>query len=146
MASLCQTKSIACYLVASTGHERQYPGRSSLHCNTCLRSYGWVFAYLIGFFFVCFPLVICPVPFGKLCKLLGLVFWAEFHSPAPPCVRTTFLLIPFDDAPVLYWVRYLRLVSSLYCCKILQLWHSPSTFSAVLFFRLKSTSFSIRNE
>lgn len=75
---MCQTKSIVCYLVASTGHERQYPGRSSLHCNTCLRSCEWVDAYLIGGFFVCFPLVICPVPFGKLCKLLELVFWANF--------------------------------------------------------------------
>lgn len=140
---LCQIKSIACYLVVSTGHGWQYPRKNSRHCNTCLRSYKWMVAYCIGFFFACFPLVICPVSSGTLYKLLELGFWAIFHSPVSPCVRSTFVLIPFDDAPVLYWEGCLRLFIFTQLFEMLQLWHSLSTFPAVLIFRLKCTSFSI---
>lgn len=126
---------------------RQYPRKNSLHSNTGLRSCKWMIAYWIGLvFFACFPLVICPVSSGTLYKLLELVFWAVFHSPASPCVRTTFVLITFDDAPVLYWERCLWLFIFTQLFNMLQLWHSLSTFPAILIFRLKSTSFSISSE
>lgn len=142
-----QTKSIACYLVSSAGQERQYPRTNLLHCtqnsipSTCSRFSESVLSNLMDLGFCLFSPVIRLVPFAKLCK--------QFHSTATPGVRTTsfLLLTPFDGALVLYWKRYMRLLSLLFCSRFYSYNKcSPFTFPATLIFRLKSTSLSTRND